>query len=121
MRSTVFANASGLPDPRMRTTARDMALLQMALKRNHPRYYGYFGLTSFEHNGRTVTGHNKVLASYSGAEGGKTGYTRASGSNLALSAKRNGRSVIAVVLGGSGAKERDDHMVQLLDGVLARR
>lgn len=120
MRATTFTNASGLPDTGMRSTARDMALLSMAIKRAHPRYYSYFGLTSFEHNGRTVTGHNKVLASYSGADGLKTGYTRASGFNLATSARRNGRSVIAIVMGGDSAAKRDAHMVELLDRTFRR-
>ncbi|MEM0899102.1 MAG: D-alanyl-D-alanine carboxypeptidase family protein [Pseudomonadota bacterium] len=117
MSSTVFQNASGLPDADMRTTARDMAKLSLALQKNHAQYYGYFGLTSFEHNGKRITGHNNVLKSYRGATGLKTGYTRASGSNLATSAKRNGRSVVAIVLGGNGARERDDQMKRLLDAV----
>ncbi|MEM1377491.1 MAG: D-alanyl-D-alanine carboxypeptidase family protein [Pseudomonadota bacterium] len=120
MRATVFKNASGLPDSQMRTTARDMAKLSLALRRNHGRFYGYFGLTSFEHNGRTVTGHNNVLKSYAGVDGLKTGYTRASGSNLATSASRNGRSIVAIVLGGEGSARRDQHMVRLLDAHLKR-
>ncbi|MEL6817845.1 MAG: D-alanyl-D-alanine carboxypeptidase family protein [Pseudomonadota bacterium] len=115
MNATVFKNASGLPDPNMRTTARDMAKLSLALRRNHGRYYGYFGLTQFEYNGRAVTGHNNVLKSYAGADGLKTGYTRASGSNLATSASRNGRRVIAIVMGGDSAARRDQHMIELLD------
>ncbi|MDZ7823783.1 MAG: HD domain-containing protein [Ahrensia sp.] len=119
MRSTRFTNASGLPDPNMRTTARDMALLALALKRNHGEYYSFFKITNFSFNGKNVTGHNNVLASYRGADGLKTGYTRASGFNLATSAKRDGKSVVAVVLGGDSAAQRDAHMVELLDGVLA--
>lgn len=121
MRSTVFRNASGLSANGMRTTARDMALLAMAIQRNHTRYAGYFSLTSFDHNGKTVTGHNKVLVNYAGANGMKTGYTRASGSNLVTTAKRNGRSIIAVVLGGQGSKARDERMVQLLDAAFKGR
>lgn len=121
MRSTVFRNASGLTETGMRTTARDMALLAMALQRNHPNYVRYFALTSFEHNGKTVTGHNNVLVNYPGATGMKTGYTRASGSNLVTTARRGRQAVIAVVLGGQGAKARDARMVQLLDAAFARR
>ncbi|MEO0545187.1 MAG: D-alanyl-D-alanine carboxypeptidase family protein [Pseudomonadota bacterium] len=113
--STVFKNASGLPDPQMLTTARDMAKLAIALRRNHGRYYGYFGLTQFEHNGRAITGHNRVLKSYSGADGLKTGYTRASGYNLATSASRGGRRVVAIVMGGDSGAARDQHMIRLLD------
>lgn len=118
MRSTVFKNASGLPDSEMRSTARDMALLSMALQRNHARYYGYFGLTSFTYKGKQITGHNKVLANYAGANGLKTGYTRASGFNLATSASRRGKSVVAIVMGGDSSRARDAHMVELLDSVL---
>lgn len=121
MRSTVFRNASGLTANGMRTTARDMALLAMALQRNHPRYIGYFSLTSFEHNGKTITGHNNVLVNYPGATGMKTGYTSASGSNLVTTAQRNNRSVIAVVLGGQGARARDERMTLLLDAAFKRR
>ncbi|MEL6922033.1 MAG: D-alanyl-D-alanine carboxypeptidase family protein [Pseudomonadota bacterium] len=120
MRSTVFKNASGLPDSQMRTTARDMAKLALALRRHHGRYYDYFGLTRFEHNGRTITGHNKVLASYAGADGLKTGYTRASGFNLATSASRGGRSLVAIVMGGDSGAKRDQHMIRLLDANLRR-
>lgn len=115
MSATVFKNASGLPDPNMRTTARDMAKLSLALRRNHRGYYGYFGLTQFEYNGKAITGHNKVLAGYAGADGLKTGYTRASGFNLATSAARNGRSVVAIVMGGDSGAKRNQHMIELLD------
>ncbi|MGB7433297.1 MAG: D-alanyl-D-alanine carboxypeptidase family protein [Ahrensia sp.] len=121
MRATVFRNASGLTENGMRTTARDMALLAMALQRNHPRYMGYFTLTSFEYGGKTITGHNNVLVNYPGATGMKTGYTSASGSNLVTTAQRNNRSVIAVVLGGQGSRARDERMTQLLDAAFQRR
>lgn len=121
MRSTVFRNASGLTANGMRSTARDMALLAMALQRNHPRYVGYFKLTSFEHNGKTITGHNKVLVNYPGATGMKTGYTRASGSNLVTTVRRNNRSLIAVVMGGQGSRARDERMTQLLDAAFKTR
>ncbi|TCD14626.1 D-alanyl-D-alanine carboxypeptidase [Oricola cellulosilytica] len=114
MRSTVFTNASGLPDPQMRTTARDMALLSLALRRNFPHYYSYFSLRSFDYNGKTIRGHNKVLEMVAGADGIKTGYVRASGYNLAASVQRSGKSLVGVVMGGDSGGARDAHMTQLL-------
>lgn len=121
MNSTVFKNASGLPDNEMRTTAEDMARLALALRRIHGRYYGYFALRSFEWNGNEVRGHNRVLDLVSGADGLKTGYIRASGFNLATSARRNGRTYVAVVMGGRSGRERDDHMVELLNAAMGDR
>ena len=114
MGRTVFTNASGLPDEAMTTTARDMAILGLALRRDFPQFYGYFSLRSFEFHGKTIKGHNKVLDMVSGADGIKTGYTRASGFNLVASVRRGGRSVIAVVMGGDSSRARDNHMKQLL-------
>lgn len=114
MRSTVFTNASGLPDSNMRTTARDMAILSLALRQNFPQYYSYFALRSFEFRGKTITGHNKVLDMVAGADGIKTGYIRASGYNLATSVRRSGKSMVAVVMGGESGRARDAHMAQLL-------
>lgn len=115
MTGTVFRNASGLPDERQVTTARDMALLALALRRYFPEYYHYFSVEDFQFRGRTVRGHNHLLGNVAGVDGIKTGYTRASGFNLATSARRNGRSVVAVILGEDHAKTRDAHMVELID------
>ncbi|MEL6745619.1 MAG: D-alanyl-D-alanine carboxypeptidase, partial [Pseudomonadota bacterium] len=96
------------------TTARDMAKLGMALRRNHSRYFGYFGLRSFTYRGRKVTGHNRVLGRLRGANGIKTGYTRASGFNLVTSVTSGSTPLIGVILGENSAASRDKHMVQLL-------
>ncbi|MBO1078969.1 D-alanyl-D-alanine carboxypeptidase family protein [Roseomonas haemaphysalidis] len=115
MRNTVFRNASGLPDPGQYTTARDMARLSQALIRDFPERYAYFSVQSFDWNGRTVYGHNRLLDSYPGADGIKTGFINASGFNLAASAMRNGVRMIAVVFGGASGAERDQHVMALLD------
>jgi D-alanyl-D-alanine carboxypeptidase len=120
MQRTAFRNASGLPAPGQVTTARDMAILARALIRNHPTHYHFFNTQEFEYGGRLLTSHNRVLERYSGADGIKTGYIRASGFNLATSAMRDGRRLVAVVLGGATARSRDDEMMQLLDGGFAR-
>lgn len=115
MKDTVFRNASGLPDDLQVTTAQDMAILSRALIYNHPKHYHYFSTQSFERNGRVYESHNRLLRFYPGADGIKTGYIRASGFNLAASAERNGRRLIAVVLGGETAGSRDRHTADLLD------
>lgn len=115
MKRTVFRNASGLPDREQRTTARDMALLSRELVRNHTRYYPYFSRRSFDWQNQTVYGHNRLLDQYDGMDGIKTGYIAASGFNLAASASRDGRRLIAVVLGGESARKRDRRIVELMD------
>jgi D-alanyl-D-alanine carboxypeptidase len=115
MRDTVFRNASGLPDAAQITTARDMATLGLRLLADFPAEYRYFSTESFSLRGRVHRNHNRLLASYDGADGIKTGYIRASGFNLVTSATRNGRRLVGVVLGGASAAERDQHMADLLD------
>ncbi|MCP1364976.1 D-alanyl-D-alanine carboxypeptidase, partial [Halomonas sp. BBD48] len=115
MSSTTFRNASGLPDDRQVTTARDMATLSMHLMRDFPQYYGYFSRTQFVYLGKTYKGHNRLLGNYAGADGLKTGYIRASGFNVATSAVRDGRRIVSVVMGGFTAQSRDAHMAELLD------
>lgn len=115
MNNTTFRNASGLPNSGQVSTVRDMAALSIALRRDHPQYYHFFGVTSFDWAGRTIRTHNHVLRQYAGADGLKTGYVNASGFNLATSARRNGRSLVGVVFGGKTAGWRDRHMMTLLD------
>jgi D-alanyl-D-alanine carboxypeptidase len=115
MRNTTFKNASGLPNSRQKSTARDMALLAQRLIRNYANYYHYFSQDSFAFGGRTYRSHNRLNRSYRGMDGLKTGYTRASGFNLASSAVRNGQRVIVVVFGGRSAQTRDAEVVRLMD------
>ena len=115
MASTLFRNASGLPNPEQVTTARDMARLANALLRDFPHYYPVFSVLSYSYRGRTLTNHNRMLASYAGADGLKTGYTNASGFNLVMSAMRDNRRLIGVVMGGSSASQRDRQMAELMD------
>ena len=114
MRNSRFVNASGLPDSRQISTARDLAILARATMRDFPQYYSYFSLTSFTFRGNVIRGHNRLLSSMPGFDGLKTGYTNASGYNLAGSAVRDGRRLIAVVLGGSSTAWRDNNMEDLL-------
>lgn len=115
MASTHFDNASGLPDPRNFSTARDLLTLAMALYRDFPQYAHYFSTTQFTFEGRVVHGHNHLMERYDGMDGLKTGYIAASGFNLASTAVRDGHRLFAVVLGGRTAAKRDRLMASLLD------
>jgi D-alanyl-D-alanine carboxypeptidase len=114
MTNTVFQNANGLPDPDQHTTARDMAILGVALLRDFPEYYHYFSVESFTYHGVKYAGHNHVLNKFDGADGIKTGYIRASGFNLVTSAERNGRRLVGVILGGQTPYVRDKNMVAMM-------
>ena len=118
MNATRFANASGLPDESQYTTARDMALLGRRIRLDFPHHYPYFSHAQFSFRGKTYRGHNRLVRSYEGADGIKTGYIRASGFNLVSSVERDGRRLLAVVMGGRTAKRRDDHSVALLNRYL---
>jgi D-alanyl-D-alanine carboxypeptidase len=121
MVNTRFTNASGLHQPSQVSTARDMALLSLALMRDHPRHYKYFSTASFTFAGKTYRNHNHLMKTYKGMDGLKTGYVYASGYNLAASAVRDGRRLIGVVFGGRTAKSRNDHMAELLDAAFLKR
>lgn len=115
MSSTHFDNASGLPDPHNTTTARDLVKLAMALYRDFPQYEHYFSTREFMFRGHLVRGHNRLMDRYPGMDGLKTGFTDASGFNLASTAVRDGHRLFAVVLGGRTAAARDQLMARLLD------
>lgn len=124
MRGTNFRNPHGLPDRKQYTTARDMAKLAIALRRDFPQYYHYFKTESFVWKGKTYTSHNRVMGRVEGADGLKTGYIRMSGFNLVTSVTRGGYHIVSVVMGGQNSKARDNHMVALLERtfqVLAER
>jgi D-alanyl-D-alanine carboxypeptidase (penicillin-binding protein 5/6) len=106
MSGTTFVNASGLPDPRHVSTARDIATLSRAMIRSFPQYYGYFQQQQFTWGAQTMTNHNKLLGAMPGVDGIKTGFTNAAGFTLAASAVRDGRRLIAVVLGGPSGRAR---------------
>lgn len=115
MRRTLFRNASGLPNMEQVTTARDFSLLSRAMLADHPKYYPYFSRRAFVYGGRPMANHNRLMSRYEGMDGIKTGYTVASGFNLAASATRDGRRLVGVVLGGKSAVTRDNRMAALLD------
>jgi D-alanyl-D-alanine carboxypeptidase len=117
---TTFCNASGLPNMRQKTTARDISTLALAILRNDPQYYHFFKDKSFVFRGHRIYGHDHLLGHYPGVDGMKTGYTYASGFNLVTSSVRNGRRLVGVVLGGRTARSRDRLMMALLNRAFLR-
>ncbi|MEM1345635.1 MAG: D-alanyl-D-alanine carboxypeptidase [Pseudomonadota bacterium] len=120
MRSTTFKNPHGLTSRGHLSTARDMAILGRALYFHYPEYYNVFGKTHAYAAGKRVNTTNRLLRTYSGAEGMKTGYTRAAGYNLLATASRGDRRVLAVVMGGRSSRARNKRVAELLDMGFAR-
>lgn len=112
---TTFRNASGLPNPRQETSARDMSKLALAILHDYPQYYHFFKARSFDFRGKTIYGHDHLLSRYPGVDGMKTGYTAASGFNIVTSAVRNDHRLLGVVMGGKTARTRDHIMMSLLN------
>lgn len=120
MKKTTFRNPHGLPNSGQRTTARDMATLGRAIQEHFPQYYGYFKTRSYKYGGRTYGNHNKLLGRVKGVDGIKTGYIRASGFNLVTSVNRNGRQIVAVVMGGRSGASRNAQMTKLINRYLSK-
>ncbi|MCI5061089.1 MAG: D-alanyl-D-alanine carboxypeptidase [Alphaproteobacteria bacterium] len=115
MSKTRFKNASGLHNKYQVSTARDMAKMARYILQRYPHYYKYFSTKSFTYRGKTYRNHNRLMSSYKGMDGFKTGYINASGFNLVASARRDGRRLIGVVFGGRTTKTRNAHMASILD------
>ncbi|MGL3605288.1 D-alanyl-D-alanine carboxypeptidase family protein [Rhizobium sp. G187] len=121
MASTVFTNPSGLPDPAQVTTATDMARLGLALIRDFPEEYKLFTLRSMTFRSMKLRGHNAFLTQYPGADGIKTGYTKASGYNIVTSATRGGRRLVGVVMGARSGEARTEEIVGMFERYLGPR
>ena len=115
MRSTTFKNASGLPNRAQLTTARDIAKLSHALISNFPNEYKLFSNTKFSYKGKTYKTHNKLMLSYEGADGIKTGYIKASGFQLAFSAVRDNKRLIGIIFGGDSGSQRNKSLKFIMD------
>jgi len=120
MRNTIYRNASGLPNKEQVSTPRDQALLGIAIHRDFPKYYAYFGTRSFTYKGVTHTTHNRFALNYKGADGIKTGFIGLSGFNLLAAAQRDGTRLVGVVFGGSTASSRDRYMGEIMDASFSR-
>ncbi len=114
MANSHFVNASGLPDSRQISTARDIAILSRSVMRDYPQYYSFFSQETFVFRGQAMNNHNGLLGKMPGVDGLKTGFTNAAGWNLAASAVRDNTRLIAVELGGPSPKTRNDTVEGLL-------
>lgn len=112
---TNFENSSGLPDDDHLSTARDIALLSMAVYKHFPQYWKYFGVKNWTYNGKTYTNGNRLLGTYPGCDGMKTGFTNKSKYSLVASANRDGMRLLSVVLGAENKDVRADVSVRLLN------
>ena len=115
MNKTTFKNASGLPNRGQLTTARDMSKLSYSLIKNFPEEYKLFKKESFIWKDKTHKNHNKLMKSYEGADGIKTGYIKASGFQLAFSAVRKEKRLIGIYFGGDTGKQRDKSLAFLMN------
>jgi len=115
MSKTIFKNASGLPNRAQMTTARDMAKLSHAMISNFPQEYKLFSQEKFVWKGKTYKTHNRLMQSYEGGDGIKTGYIKASGFQLAFSAVRQNRRLIGIYFGGNTGKQRDQRLTFLMN------
>lgn len=112
---TNFENSSGLPDDDQLSTARDIALLSMAVYKHFPQYWKYFSIKTWTYNGKTYTNGNRLLGSYPGCDGMKTGYTNKSKYSLVATANRNNHHLIAVVLGAENKDVRANVATNMLN------
>ena len=115
MRDTTFVNPNGLPGEGQHSSAKDLAILAMAIRKEFPGYLDYFGTEAIAYGNSVMKNGNKLLGRYDGADGMKTGYICASGFNLVSSATRGDRTLIAVVLGANGTIERESRSADILE------
>jgi D-alanyl-D-alanine carboxypeptidase len=120
MANTTYVNASGLPADEQITTARDQAILGRSIQDRFPELFRYFSTLNFRYHGVDIHNHNSLLGHVRGVDGIKTGYTDASGYNLVTSVRREGRHIVAVVLGGRSNAARDTRMRELIEEHIGR-
>lgn len=118
MTSSHFINPNGLPGPGQYSTARDLAILAVAIRREFPQYAGYFSLEGITTGKKQYPNYNLLIGRFDGADGMKTGFICASGFNQISSATRNGRTVVSVVLGTDSLGARADMSADLLQKAL---
>lgn len=115
LNNTNFENSSGLPNDDHMSTARDIALLSMAVYKHFPQYWHFFGIKSWTYNGKTYTNGNRLLTSFNGCDGMKTGYTQKSKYSLVATAHRGNTHLMSVVLGAENKDVRANVAAQMLN------
>lgn len=122
MTDTRFVNPNGLPGKGQYTTARDLAVLAVTIKREFPQYSSYFSMEGVDTGKKAYGNYNMLIGRFDGADGMKTGFICASGFNQVSSATRGGRSVISVVLGADSLAGRTEQSADLLQkGLTAKK
>ncbi|KQW74861.1 hypothetical protein ASC89_24965 [Devosia sp. Root413D1] len=111
--ATHFVNPHGLHNEGQVTSARDLAILALILRRDFPEYLPMFGTEAVKLGKAKLESNNGLLEHFAGTTGMKTGYVCASGLNIVATVERGGRSMLAVVLGGSSARERNEMTAEL--------
>ena len=114
-----FVNPNGLPDPNHFSSARDMAMIGRALLREFPEQHDLFGIGALAFGNQLISNHNGMLGRYPGVDGMKTGYTCSAGYNVVLSAQRDGKRLITVVLGAPSTATRTQRAAALFDRYFA--
>ena len=114
MTGSHWTNANGLHSPQNYSTARDLAILAYALRSEFPEFASYFSIEAIKYDEHLQRNYNILLGRFDGADGMKTGFVCASGFNLVASATRNGRTLVAVVLGATSQEERAEKAAALL-------
>lgn len=114
MTGTHFVNSHGLHDSAQVTTARDLAILTLYIHQTYPQYDEMFGTETVRLGSRTYESQNHLLTQFAGTTGGKTGYVCASGLNLVVTVERGGRQLLAVVLGASSSRERNERAAEMV-------
>jgi len=114
--ATHFENPNGLHDPLQVTSARDLAVLSLYIRQNFPQYMDMFGTEFVQLGNQQLESQNALLATFAGTTGMKTGFVCASGLNMVATVERNGRKFLAVVLGASSARERNERAAELVLG-----
>lgn len=115
MTNTNFTNSTGLPDPQLYTTARDLALLASAIVRDFPEFYSLYSLKEFTYNGIKQPNRNRLLYMDATVDGMKTGHTSTAGYCLVSTAQRGTRRLISVVLGAASDTVRAQESLKLLN------
>ena len=121
MTGSHFVNAHGLHDDRQYTTARDLALLALTLRKEYPQHAGYFAVEAIGPGNDIIENHNTLIGRFAGANGMKTGYTCPAGYNLVATATQNGRTMLAVVIGATSVGKRADKAADLLGAGFAAK
>ncbi|KRA44724.1 D-alanyl-D-alanine carboxypeptidase family protein [Devosia sp. Root635] len=112
--ATHYENPNGLHDPAQVTSARDLAVLSLYIRQSFPQYLPIFGTGTVMLNGKKLESENRLLEAFAGTTGMKTGFICASGLNMVATVERNGRRLLAVLLGGASARDRNERTAELI-------